>query len=246
MVAQILPSFAPPFARSAAARATRSGGEAQLDAALVRRFNSGDEEAFGEIITRYRGKMLAIALSVLRNHADAEEIAQDTFVHAYRSLAHFRGDCSLASWLHLIALNLSRNRYRYFFRRHCHETCSFDSALGSDGKVEIADLVTSEVPDPVREAVNCEFLDHVTRCMGKLSAHQREILTLRNLFDHSYGEISELLGLGMGTVKSRIARARKNLRQLLVQSYAEVDSGIAPSFAWFEPYRPISRYLSPA
>jgi RNA polymerase sigma-70 factor, ECF subfamily len=246
MVAQISPSFAPPSARPAAARATRFRGEAQLDAALVRRFNSGDESAFGEIITRYRGKMLAIALSVLRNHADAEEIAQDTFVHAYRSLAHFRGDCSLASWLHLIALNLSRNRYWYFFRRHRHETSSFDSAPGGDDKVEIADLVTGDVPDPARVAANREFLDHVAICMRKLSADQREILTLRNLFDHSYREISELRGVGMGTVKSRIARARQKLRELLAQSYAEVNRDTAPSLAWFEPYRPISQYLSPA
>jgi RNA polymerase sigma-70 factor (ECF subfamily) len=231
MVAQISPSFAPPSARPAAARATRSRGEAQLDAALVRRFNSGDESAFGEIITRYRGRMLAIALSVLRNHADAEEIAQDTFVHAYRSLPRFRGDCSLAAWLHLIALNLSRNRYRYFFRRHCHETCSFDSALGGGITAEIADLVTSDFPDPAREATNREFLDHVAICMGKLSADQREILTLRNLFDHSYSEISELLGVGMGTVKSRIARARQKLRELLAESYAEVNPGAASSVA---------------
>jgi RNA polymerase sigma-70 factor (ECF subfamily) len=67
--------------------------------------------------------------------------------------------------------------------------------------------------------------------MGKLNADQREILTLRNLFDHSYSEISELLGVGMGTVKSRIARARQKLRELLAESYAEVNPGAASSVA---------------
>jgi RNA polymerase sigma-70 factor (ECF subfamily) len=238
MVAQISPSFAPPSARPAAARATRSRGEAQLDAALVRRFNSGDESAFGEIITRYRGRMLAIALSVLRNHADAEEIAQDTFVHAYRSLPRFRGDCSLAAWLHLIALNLSRNRYRYFFRRHRHETCSFDSTLVDDGRAEIGGLIASDDPDPAREATNREFLEQVTTCMGKLSAHQREILALRNLSDRTYEEISDTLGIGMGTVKSRIARARRNLRALLAETYGEGDPGTVASCSWFESGRP--------
>jgi RNA polymerase sigma-70 factor (ECF subfamily) len=238
MVPQISSSCTAPSARPATARAALFRQEALLDAALVRRFNSGDEAAFGEIIARHRGKMLAIALSVLRNHADAEEIVQDTFIHAYHSLARFRGDCSLAAWLDLIALNLSRNRYWYFFRRHRHETCSFDSALGGDGKMEIADLIASDVPDPARQAANCEFLEHVAKCMGELDAPQREILTLRSLFDHSYAEISTMLGLGMGTVKSRIARARENLRELLSQTYAGVDPGPAPSLGWFEPNRP--------
>jgi RNA polymerase sigma-70 factor (ECF subfamily) len=212
--------------------------EALLDAALVRRFNAGDEDAFVEIVTRYRGKLFSIALRHLRNHADAEEIAQDTFIRAYRGLARFRGDSSLASWLHRIAFNLSRNRYSYFFHRHRHETCSFDCAPGDDNKVTFADLVASDVPDPAREAATREFFAHVTVCMGKLRAHQREILTLRNLLHYSYEEIAVTLGLSRGTVKSRITRARKNLRGLLAQTYAEVEPGASPSFQWFEPSRP--------
>lgn len=246
MVAQISPVISVPSTGPAAAGVAGSRGEALLDSALVRRFQAGDEAAFGEIIARHRGKMLAIALSVLRNRADAEEVAQDTFIRAYRSLARFRGESSLATWLHLIALNLSRNRYWYFFRRHRHDTCSLDFALGDEGRAEIADLITSEDPDPAREAANGEFLAHVAMCMGRLSARQREILSLRNLSEHSYTEISRKLGIGMGTVKSRIARARKSLREHLAQSYAEVDEDDGPSFAWFEPNRPSSQYLNPA
>ena len=225
-------------------RAATVSPAAAHDAELVRRFNAGDEGAFAEIIARHRGKMFAIALSVLRNHADAEEIAQDTFIRAYRCLARFRGESSLATWLHLIALNLSRNRYWYFFRRHRHETRSFDCAAGDDGQANIADLITSDVPDPAREAANREFCAHVTTCMAKLSAHQREILTLRNLLDQTYEEIAESLGLSLGTVKSRIARARKNLRVLLSQTYAGDEPGTAPSFEWFEPSRPSGQLSS--
>ncbi len=89
-----------------AARANASRQEALHDVELVRRFNAGDEAAFVEIITRYREKMYAVALSVLRNPADAEEIAQDTFIRAHRGLARFRGDAALSTWLHRIALNL--------------------------------------------------------------------------------------------------------------------------------------------
>lgn len=231
------PASAPHPATDGATRLAVSRQAALFDAALVRRFNAGDEGAFVEIVTRYRKKMFAIALRHLRNHADAEEVAQDTFVRAYRGLASFRGDSSLASWLHRIAFNLSRNRHTYFFRRHRHETCSFDCALSEGGTATFADLVASDVPDPAREAANREFFAHVTICMGKLSARQQEVLTLRNLLHYSYEEISTTLGLSRGTVKSRITRARKNLRELLAQTYAGFERGTTPSFQWFEPSR---------
>jgi RNA polymerase sigma-70 factor (ECF subfamily) len=106
--------------------------EARLDAVLVRRFNAGDPAAFVEIVTRYRDKMFHFALRLLRNRPDAEEIAQDTFIRAHQGLAHFRGDSSLSAWLHCIALNLSRNRYRYFFRRCSHAMQSLDCAVSAD------------------------------------------------------------------------------------------------------------------
>src|SRR5580658_8588126 len=103
--------------------------EAAYDAELVRRFNGGDEAAFVEIIGRHRGKIVSIALGHLRNHADADEIAQDTFIRAHRGLARFRGDSSLATWLYRVAFNLSRNRYKYYYCRRRHATLSLDCAL---------------------------------------------------------------------------------------------------------------------
>ena len=204
-----------------ASRSAQADLAAAQDAELVRRFNAGDESAFVEIVTRHRGKMFSIALGHLGNHADAEEIAQDTFIRAYRGLARFRGDSSLATWLHRIAFNLSRSRHGSFFCRHRHEFDSLDCALGNDGQATRADLIASDAPDPAREAANREFSAQVTLCIGKLGARQREILTLRNLLDRSYDEIAEILGIGLGTVKSRIARARKNLRGLLARTYPE-------------------------
>lgn len=237
MVAEVFPSVPALSPRPAPGRAAPANPTAAHDAELVQRFNTGDDTAFVEIVRRYRGKMFAIALSLLGNHADAEEIAQDTLIRAYRGLARFRGDSSLASWLHRIAFNLSRNRYWYFYRRHRHDTRSLDCAIRDDSRATFADLVASEVPDPAREATHREFSAHVTECMGKLSAPQREILTLRNLLDHSYKEIADTLGLTVGTVKSRIARARRNLRELLAQTYVGVEAGPSPSIAWFEPSR---------
>ncbi|HZP59826.1 MAG TPA: RNA polymerase sigma factor [Opitutaceae bacterium] len=208
------------------------------DAELVRRFNGGDDHAFVEIIMRYRKKMLSLALSLIRNRADAEEIAQDTFVRAHRGLGRFRGDSSLSTWLHRIALNLSRNHYRYFFRRYRHATLSLDTAFNDDSQMTISDLIASDAPSPAHAATNQEFLAHVTVCMKKLSNDQREILILRNEFNQPYSDIAEKLGIDMGTVKSRIGRARKNLRQLLAESYAGAQSDSLPSYQWFESSRP--------
>src|SRR5438105_1019557 len=113
-------------------RAKAARSEAAIDGELIRRFNSGDEGAFAEIVARYREKILALAERFLRNHADAEEIAQDTFIRAHRGLATFRGDSSLATWLHRIAVNLARNRYWYFYRRRRHMTLSLDCPLNPE------------------------------------------------------------------------------------------------------------------
>lgn len=207
------------------------------DAELVRRSITGDDAAFAEIVSRYRGKMFGIALSLVRCHADAEEIVQDTFICAHRGLAGFRGESSLGTWLHRIAFNRSRNRYWRLFRRQRHEACSLDCPLGEDSDTTLADLAVSDSPTPVREAANREFYAHVTACMGKLSAHQREILSLRDFSGHSYEKIAETLGLSMGTVKSRIARARKNLCGLLTQACDGFEPGLPPFSRWFEPSR---------
>ncbi len=244
MVAQISSSVSAPSTRPAADRAARtavSRQEAVLDAALVRRFNAGDDAAFVEIVTRYRDKMFHVALGLLRNRADAEEIAQDTFIRAHRGLARFRGDSSLSAWLHCITLNLSRNRYWYFFRRRRHATQSLDCAVSADNQATYADLVASEAPGPVREAATREFSALVAECMTKLNASQHEILMLRNVRQNSYRDIAQTLGISIGTVKSRIGRARENLRALLAKTYPEFDPDASPS-EWFDPARPSGRH----
>ena len=237
-----LVSPSPRFARhpDRAARAAASAQEAAHDAALIRRFHAGDESAFVEIVGRYRERIFAIALALLRNRADAEEIAQDTFIRAHRGLARFRGDSSLATWLHRIAVNLARNRYWYFFRRRRHATLSLDCALGDDSEATFTDLVAADTPDPSREAATGEFAALVDACMQKLEARHREILTLRNLLHRSYDEIAQTLGLNVGTVKSRIARARENLRRLLAEACPEFAVDAAPA-DWFEPARNAGR-----
>ena len=230
-----LPSPSPHRVSSKLAEKNRhAASAASIDRALVERFNAGDESAFVEIMERYRGKIFTVTCGLLRNAADAEEITQDTFIRAHRGLARFRGDSSLATWLHRIATNLSRNRYWYFFRRHRQDSLSLDCALSEDNSGTFSDLVADVAQTPAQEAASGEFAGLIDRCMGQLEPGHREILTLRNVLDHPYAEIARLLNLNVGTVKSRIARARENLRILLADACPEFDPEASPA-DWFIP-----------
>jgi RNA polymerase sigma-70 factor, ECF subfamily len=187
------------------------------DKELVRRFLAGDESAFTEIVMLYREKVYAIAFSSIRNRADAEELAQDTFIRAHRGLARFRGDSSLATWLHRIAVNLSRNRYWYYYRRKRHLSHSIDKPFdGSDDS--LADRIECPEFTPTAQVEHDELVALTARMMALLKPAHREILILRNEQHCDYDEIATRLGISVGTVKSRIARAREYLWQKIADA----------------------------
>lgn len=191
------------------------------DTELVARFKGGDESAFVEIVNRHRTMVFSIALALLRNRADADEITQDVFIRAYRGLVNFRGDSALKTWLHTIAQNLARNRYWYWFRRRRHMTLSVDMPLSDEGGATFSDLISTEQPTPAQEAAVDEFSNFVAICMQKLNRRQREILTMRNIRNMTYEDIAACCCLEVGTVKSRIARARDELRRHLRETCPE-------------------------
>lgn len=195
-----------------------SATEAARDAELIERTTRGDESAFVEIMNRYHGKIFGFAHKLLRNAADAEEVAQDTFIRAYKGLSNFRGDSSLSTWLYRIALNLTHNRYWYFFRRRRHDSISLDRPLNDATASTFADFIAAETQGPAQEAITSEFAELIASCMEKLDAPHREILEMRNVLNLRYEEIAAELRLEIGTVKSRIARARESLRQLLIEA----------------------------
>ncbi len=211
--------------------------EAAYDKELVERFRKGEEFVFTEIMERYHARIFALANNLLRNPSDAEEITQDTFIRAHRALAEFRGDSSLATWLYRIALNLSRNRYWYFFRRRRQDSISLEMQLGDESGAAFSDLIAAAEHTPAQEAVLQEFTGLVADCMKRLESRHREILTMRNVLSLPYDEIAEALGINVGTVKSRIARARESLRKLLAESAPEYAAASGES-GFFEHVRP--------
>jgi len=213
--------------------------EAIHDAELVRRFNAGEEHVFNEIMERYRARIFGIANNLLHNAADAEEITQDTFIRAHRALGDFRGESSLATWLHRIAVNLARNRYWYFFRRQRQNSIALETRSGGEagGAATFSDCIAATSHTPLQEVVTEEFTALVARCMERLDGPHREILTMRNTLNQPYDEIATTLGISIGTVKSRISRAREVLRQFLGECAPEFAAAREPS-DYFEFSRP--------
>jgi len=184
--------------------------EVAIDRLLVNRFKAGDQTAFDEMVTRYWDRIYAMVNQLLRNTQDAEEVTQDAFIRAHRGLEKFRGDSSFSTWLYQIATNLARNRYWYWWRRKRDKSVSFDQPLTTDSETSLAEIFPSDVETPLDSTATQEFIDRVAAGMEMLNEKHREILTLRNVQHLSYEEIATILGISVGTVKSRIARARES------------------------------------
>ncbi|MBP9914050.1 MAG: sigma-70 family RNA polymerase sigma factor [Opitutaceae bacterium] len=193
--------------------------EVAMDRVLVDRFKQGDQAAFDEMVTRYWDRIYAMVNQMLRNTQDAEEVTQDAFIRAHRGLVNFRGESAFSTWLYQIATNLARNRYWYWWRRKRDKTVSFDQPVGPDSTTTLAEILPNELETPDDITVTQEFVDRIAQGMEKLSAKHREILTLRNIKNQTYEEIAEILGISVGTVKSRIARARESLRAKLGEDF---------------------------
>jgi RNA polymerase sigma-70 factor (ECF subfamily) len=193
--------------------------EVAFDQTLVARFKGGDQAAFDEMVTRYWDRIYSMVHQLLRNQQDAEEVTQDAFIRAHRGLVNFRGDSAFSTWLYQIATNLARNRYWYWWRRKRDRSISFDAPVSHDNETTLAEIIPAEVETPGEASVTQELLDSIASGMEKLGAKHREILILRNVKNLSYEEIASILGISVGTVKSRIARARESLRAKLGEDF---------------------------
>jgi RNA polymerase sigma-70 factor (ECF subfamily) len=193
--------------------------EVAMDRVLVDRFKNGDAAAFDEMVSRYWDRIYSMVNQLLRNSEDAEEVTQDAFIRAHRGLANFRGESAFSTWLYQIATNLARNRYWYWWRRKRDKSVSLDAPIRAGSDATLAEVIAAEVETPDDITVSREFVARIASGMERLGAKHREILTLRNIKNQSYEEIAGILGISVGTVKSRIARARESLRSKLGEDF---------------------------
>jgi len=190
------------------------------DELLIERVRNGDLAAYNDIVARYYDRIFARVSQLLKNRQDAEEVTQDAFIRAQRGLDNFRGDASFSTWLYQIATNLAHNRYWYWFRRKRDQSISLDQPLGEEGDMTLENIMPCEVESPAEATVTQEFVDRVSECMHDLNPKHKEVLILRNVKNMSYDQIATELEISVGTVKSRIARARESLRELMGSEFA--------------------------
>ena len=180
---------------------------------LVREIRGGDGDAFETLVREHQTRVYNLALRMTGNPDDALDISQETFLKAWRTLGRFRGECSLGSWLYRIASNLSIDLLRKNRRQHLDKAVSLEEP-GEDGRpLELPDVTG----DPQALLERAEGRQAVWECLNRLPEEQKLILILRDVNGLSYEEIGETLDLELGTVKSRIFRARSRLANLLAE-----------------------------
>ncbi len=178
---------------------------------LVRAAQRGDDSAFEELVRTYEKRVYHLALRMCGNVDDAYEVAQEAFLSAWKGMRFFRGDSSFSTWLYRLTSNAAID----FLRRQRRQGGSDGVSLNDeDTFLEVAD----PAPSPHQQAERLELRDALARGLGALSPEHRQVLLLRELQGLTYEEIAAALELDLGTVKSRIARAREKLRKYLVAS----------------------------
>ncbi len=183
------------------------------DKELIQRFNEGDKTAFDTLAERYAQKAYQIAFGVLRNREDAQEVAQDAFVRMYKALPSFRGDAEFTTWMYRIVVNLSRNKYRWKKTRGFKRETSMDAPIEDEEGNRLTIDLEEPRSQPDEETQFHELQDRVEQEINNLPPAYREALILRNVEEMNYEQIAEILGCKLGTIKSRIARAREELRR---------------------------------
>ena len=190
---------------------TADGGDFRLVEAL----RGGEEQAYEELLTRFQQPVYALALRLLDDPAGASDVVQEVFLKVFRSIASFRGQSTLKTWIYRITVNEAHNARRWFFR---HRRREVDLDSSPDDTRDWKENIPDESRTPFDQAFGSEQRRMVEAAIEKINPIFREAVVLRDISDLSYEDIAEILGVSLGTVKSRIRRGREALREELAGS----------------------------
>jgi RNA polymerase sigma-70 factor (ECF subfamily) len=185
---------------------------ASADISFIEKLKSGDPEAFDKLVVRYSGDIFALLYRLTGSADEALDLVQETFLRALKAIAGFRGESDLKTWLYRIAINESRNRFRWWKRRRREQTVSLDENLGNSESV-YQDVLADSSPSPEQEALRRERERILQKALRELPAIYREPIILFDIDGLSYDDICRLLELNSGTLKSRLARGRQELKK---------------------------------
>ena len=183
---------------------------AQLDRDLVRRVQDGDMAAFDLLVRKYQHRVAALVGRYVQDWSECQDIAQETFIRAYRAIGNFRGDAQFYTWLHRIAVNTAKNHLVAGNRRPPGADIDVEDAEQFDSGIRLRDNDT-----PEREMMRRQMEQTVLRAVEGLPEELRVAISLREVEGLSYEEIAQRMGCPVGTVRSRIFRAREAIDQEL-------------------------------
>jgi RNA polymerase sigma-70 factor (ECF subfamily) len=175
---------------------------------------AGDKEAFEAIVLHYRKKVFNIAYGILGNLEEAKDLAQEVFLSVFDSIKDLREEVKFDVWLTQITLNHCRNRWKYLKRRHYFNSDSLDDPIETEGG-NIPRQIDDPSDDPEAFYEKKMVQQFIQRGLLQLREEQRELIVLRDLQEYSYEEIGKLFHLPEGTVKSKLHRARMDLKEIL-------------------------------
>jgi len=184
---------------------------ASADWALVQQCAAGSDEACTRLVTDHQRMVFQLGLHLLGDQQEALDLSQEVFLRVFRTLPQFRGQSTLKTWIYRIAINQAANRRRWWRRRHQSQQVGLEEHAATHG--EFAETRRAADPDQVLE--EREVARKVWSALDQLPFDQRAVIVLREIDGLSYDEIADSLGVAVGTVKSRLARARRGLRAVL-------------------------------
>jgi len=185
------------------------------DDQFLERLRRGEAAAYERLVAEHSGDLYALLFRLTNDSEEARDLTQETFLRAFQSIDRFRGDASLKTWIYRIGINQARNRWRWWRRRKRDVTISLDATDDQNETPLAASLPSDSAPNPEQETLARERERQLRDALLRLKSAFREAVVLRDVEGFSYEEIAEMLQISIGTVKSRIARGRLELRRQL-------------------------------
>lgn len=179
---------------------------------LIQQSQQGDLEAFEQLLLRYEKKVYTIAYKYMGNAEDASDMAQEALIKAYQSIGSFRGEAAFGTWIGRITANKCLDELRK--RKRIQVTSLDDEVELEEGSVKKE--IAADIDTPEEHTIRQETVQYVQSMIGQMREEYRIVLVLRELEGHSYDEIAQMLSCSLGTVKSRISRARNYLKEQIL------------------------------
>jgi RNA polymerase sigma-70 factor, ECF subfamily len=192
----------------------RVQGLSAEEALFVARLQANEDAAYDELVRTYSASLFHVAYRMLGDSAEASDAVQEIFLKVFRNIGGFKGEAALKTWVFKIAFSEILNRLRWWRRRHRFATMSLDEQPNG---ASAGHSVPSPTPSPEQLLQSKEQETAIQQALGRISKDHRSIIVLRDIEGFSYNEIADVLGVSIGTVKSRLARARSDLKKSLMR-----------------------------